>query len=205
MSPEGVSRTRYDQVFPLSDEPDCVASQLWPPEAGPFRKVIQNLGALSTDTIASSRDFPRPRHLHQRFPRRQRLPVFLRPVPRSGFCPSGGFRQVEHRGFAVIVVEPGVNEESVFRDREVVSEFCFPDPCRGIIRVVIPHDFPAEPVGDDARASPAIARRMIAAGEYMLIPRKSFEASFAGVPVHRADIARIPFPFNSYNSGVRGQ
>jgi hypothetical protein len=44
---------------------------------------------------------------------------------------------------------------------------------------------------------------MIAAGEDALIAGKSFEASFAGIPVHRADIARIPFPFKSDNGGAR--
>src|SRR5665213_3392548 len=68
---------------------------------------------------------------------RHELPVFLRSVSRHRLRLPGGVRQVEHRGVAVIVEQPGIDQKPVFRDGEIVTAFHFPNPRRGVILMPI--------------------------------------------------------------------
>ena len=85
--------------------------------------------------------------------------------------------------------QPGIDQEAIFRDGEIVAELHFSDASRGVVRVIVPDDLAAKSVRDNARAGSAIAGRVVPAGEDAFIPGEPFEAAFSGVPVHLDGLA----------------
>ena len=108
----------------------------------------------------------RPVYFHWRTRVRQRLPVLLHePVSRQRLLLGlQGSVRSSTRGISVIVEQPRVDQKAVLRDGEIMAELNLSDAGRGIVRVVIPDDLPAESIRDDARARAAIAGRVVSAG-----------------------------------------
>jgi len=113
------------------------------------------------------------------------------PVTRRRFRSIRGRVHVQNWGFAVIVIEPRVHEETVLRHGEVVSVLCFPDPRRRIIGVIVAAHFATKSLADDTGAGSAIARLMLSARKYPLAAREPLQPFLPHCPVHRADIARF--------------
>lgn len=100
---------------------------------------------------------------------RQPLPVFLPPVPGKGFRTVGRNVEIQHRGLAVVVEEPRIDEKPIRGDREIMAELPFADACRGIVSVTVPTHLAAKAANDDPGASRAIAGLMLPAGKYPFI------------------------------------
>lgn len=111
------------------------------------------------------------------------MPFVFRPVARQGLGPVGRAGEVEHRGFAVIVEQPRIDEKPLRRYREIMAVFQLADAGRRIIGVIVPADLTAEPRHDDAGARRAVGRLMLAAGKEFRVAREPNEPPLPRKPL----------------------